>query len=87
MANMTQEEQDCYSQRYSDVGSCDPREHYVIIGKDQGRLKTCAKELTNIEANTYVIRHADIEHKYGINYNSNSTLASAKKNYTDFGYK
>ena len=40
---MSEEEAAHYKIRYHDVGDMDPREHYMSVGKDQGRLKTIAK--------------------------------------------
>jgi hypothetical protein len=83
---MTDAEAAHYKRRYSDVGDMDAREHYMSVGKEQGRLKSIARELTDIEAHTYVLRHADIQHKYGVKYNSPRVLAAAKRNWTEYGY-
>lgn len=45
---MNADDEKCYTNRYSDVQGQDPREHFTMIGRDQGRLSTCANNLTDI---------------------------------------
>jgi hypothetical protein len=44
----------CYSSRYSDLDGKPAREHYKLIGAEQGRLPHCARDLTDYEALTYL---------------------------------
>ena len=41
---------ECYAHRYSDLEGMEPREHFISIGKKQGRLGTCGRNLTDYEA-------------------------------------
>ena len=59
-AGMTDEEAACYAKRYSDLGKMNAREHYVKVGIDQGRIKTCARELTEYETMTYIRRNPTV---------------------------
>ena len=43
----------------------DAREHFTMIGRDQGRLSTCALNLTNDQAQRYIDRTPDLQHMYG----------------------
>jgi hypothetical protein len=49
---MTDDDLKCYSDRYpTDVNSTvDPANHFETIGKEQGRLGTCARTLTAYES-------------------------------------
>jgi len=49
----------CYSSRYGDV-SGDARKHFLEIGESAGRLPTCARNLTDYEAQTYLDRNPDL---------------------------
>jgi hypothetical protein len=40
----------CYAARFSDLKGNSGLSHYATVGVPQGRLGTCAKELTNYEA-------------------------------------
>jgi hypothetical protein len=40
----------CYAARFSDLKGNSGLTHYATVGVPQGRLGTCAKELTNYEA-------------------------------------
>lgn len=49
-AGMNDADVACYQARYSDLGQTDPREHFMTVGIKQGRVGTCAPELTEMEA-------------------------------------
>jgi len=85
LMGMTEADMECYTKRYSDVGSMDAREHYEKIGHDQGRLATCAPDLTDIEEQTYLDRYPDLQHAFG----RNGTFARQKAHdhMLDFGFK
>lgn len=51
---MTDADVKCYEKRFSDLGKLKGREHYQEIGEEQGRLNTCAKNLTNYQALYYL---------------------------------
>jgi hypothetical protein len=44
----------CYAARFSDLKGNSGLTHYATVGVPQGRLGTCAKDLTDYEAQTYL---------------------------------
>ena len=44
----------CYAARFSDLKGNSGLTHYATVGVPQGRLGTCAKQLTDYEAQTYL---------------------------------
>ena len=75
----------CYTDRYSDVGIQDPREHFTMIGRDQGRLSTCALHASDIEAQRLIDRYPYLQHTYG--RKGKYAVAMSRDNYTNFGFK
>ena len=55
----------CYSERYSDLGGADPRDHYMTKGRDEGRQANCAPSLTDYSAQRYLDQHPDLQHAIG----------------------
>jgi hypothetical protein len=53
-AGMTDSDVACYSGRYSDLGVTPAKDHFKKIGDAQGRLETCARELSEYESLTYL---------------------------------
>jgi hypothetical protein len=53
-ARMTDGDAMCYSTRYNDLKDKPAREHYKLVGDAQGRLASCARHLSNYEAQTYL---------------------------------
>jgi len=51
---MTDNDAACYSSRYSDLKGKNAKEHFKITGDKQGRLETCARELSDYEALSYL---------------------------------
>jgi len=49
----------CYGERYSDITG-DPRQHFINIGEDTGRLGTCAEELSKYESQALLDRKPDL---------------------------
>ena len=45
---MNKEDAACYKERYTDLKDKSPWDHFYEIGKKEGRLSTCASELTDI---------------------------------------
>jgi len=60
LSGMTEEDMACYKARYSDVGDGDARAHFESVGHAQGRLATCAPDLSEIEEQTYLDRYPDL---------------------------
>ena len=83
-SGMNKKDMKCYSDRYSDLNGQDERDHYTMIGRDEGRLPTCAMNLTDIESQRYIDRYPDIQHMYG--RRGKYAVAMARDNYTDFGF-
>jgi len=51
---MTDGDAMCYGTRYNDLGGKTPRDHYRLVGQNQGRLHTCARRLSDYEAESYL---------------------------------
>ena len=47
---LSDNDQRCYSSRFSDLKGANALTHYATVGVNQGRLGTCAKSLTDYEA-------------------------------------
>lgn len=48
-SKMSAKDGKCYKDRYSDIGDMTPFKHFVTVGQEQGRLSTCARNLTDFE--------------------------------------
>lgn len=60
-ANLNDEDAKCYSSRYQDIDAMlDPKTHFTTVGIQQGRLGTCAKRLTDYEAQRYLDQNPDL---------------------------
>lgn len=44
----------CYASRYSDLKEKNAKEHFRLKGENEGRLPTCARELTDYESMSYL---------------------------------
>jgi hypothetical protein len=84
-SGMNEDDMKCYTDRYSDVGSQDPREQFTMVGRDQGRLATCAKNTTEIETQRLINRYPYLQQTYG--RKGKYAIAMSRDNYTNFGYK
>lgn len=73
----------CYGERYSDITG-DPRQHFINIGEDTGRLGTCAEELSKYESQALLDRKPDLQRAYGKKSKYSNTMA--KQWYTDIGF-
>jgi len=51
---MTDADAKCYEGRFTDIGNMTAREHYAETGSEQGRLATCAPNLTDYQAKQYI---------------------------------
>jgi len=49
-AKMTDGDAMCYGTRYSDLKDKTPRDHFKLVGQAQGRLSTCARRISDYEA-------------------------------------
>lgn len=67
---MTPAEQICYSERYSDLGDMSPIDHYLAVGKRQGRFYRCGDFMTWFMANRYRDRYYWIGDEYGRTWKS-----------------
>jgi len=45
---MSKEDANCYKERYHDLKGKNPWDHYIDVGKGEGRLSTCAYNMTDI---------------------------------------
>lgn len=82
---MNEADEKCYENRYSDVQGQDPREHFTMIGRDQGRLSTCANNLTDIQTQRMIDRYPFLQHQYG--RKGKYAVMMSRDNYTNYGYK
>jgi len=55
----------CYAARFSDLKGNSGLTHYATVGVPQGRLGTCAKALTDYEAQTYLESFPELAQKFG----------------------
>jgi len=53
-AVMTDADAACYNSRYSDLKGSNAKEHFKLTGANQGRLSTCARNLSEYEALHYL---------------------------------
>lgn len=76
----------CYSSRYQDIDALlDPKQHFSTVGIQQGRLGTCAKRLTDYEAQRYLYQNPDLQRMFG--KTGASSLAQAREHWQATGYK
>lgn len=74
----------CYAARFSDLKGNSGLTHYATVGVPQGRLGTCAKELTNYECQTYLELFPELAQKFG--RDTKGAWDSARKHYSTVGY-
>jgi hypothetical protein len=74
----------CYIDRYGDITG-DPREHFTMTGRDQGRLSTCATNMTDIQTQRLIDRQPYLQHHYG--KKGKYAVTMSRDNYTNYGYK
>jgi hypothetical protein len=74
----------CYSSRYSDVNRANPLQHYMSIGVEQGRLGTCARVLTDYEAQEYLNSFPELQAKFG--RTGPKALDAARDHFETVGY-
>lgn len=67
-AGMTDEQAQCYKERYPDLGKLKKKElkkHWHKHGRKEGRNKYCAPKITTIESYCMLARYDDLMEKYG----------------------
>lgn len=74
----------CYAARFSDLKGNSGLTHYATVGVPQGRLGTCAKTLTDYEAQLYLETFPELAQKMG--RDTPGALAAAKTHYQSIGY-
>lgn len=77
-------DQRCYSARFSDLKGASSLTHYATVGVAQGRLGTCAKSLTDYEAQTYLETFPELSQKFG--RDTKASWDAARKHYEEVGY-
>lgn len=82
---MTKADEACYSKRYGDVPkTMTGRTHYQEVGSDQGRLPSCARNLTEYEAQRYIDNSPVLQRTIG---RSGRAAGALSRNYfLDHGY-
>jgi hypothetical protein len=81
---LSDNDQRCYAARFSDLKGAAPLTHYATVGVAQGRLGTCAKELTDYEAQTYLETFPALARKFG--RDTKASWDQARKHYATEGY-
>jgi hypothetical protein len=85
-ASINDEDAKCYSSRYQDIDALlDPKSHYATVGIQQGRLGTCARRLTDIEAKRYLDNNPDLQRQYG--RSGPGALNAGREHWQNIGYK
>jgi hypothetical protein len=84
---MTDADVACYVARYKDVlldgsGVKGGKDHFKKTGNQQGRLPTCARDLTDYEAGTYLHTFPELQVKFG---DGPSAIKQARKHYVEEG--
>jgi len=64
-AKMTDGDAMCYGTRYNDLKEKPAREHFKLTGEAQGRLASCARRLSDYEAETYLHTFPELQAKFG----------------------
>jgi len=65
--SLNDEDAKCYASRYNDIDAMlDPKTHYSTTGISQGRLGTCARRLTDYEAQRYLNQNPDLQRQFGL---------------------
>jgi len=57
---MTAADEKCYEARYGDLNGVAGRRHYQDVGSAQGRLQTCAANLTDYQTQRYLDGYPDL---------------------------
>lgn len=74
----------CYASRYHDLKGQTANAHYAAVGLAQGRLGTCARELTDYEAQDYLNAWPELQQKFG--RGGKTSLEAARTHYQEGGY-
>jgi hypothetical protein len=82
-AKMTDGDAMCYGTRYEDVGQKTPKEHFKLTGQAQGRLSSCARRLSDYEAQTYLHNFPELQAKFG---DGASAIKQAKDHWRTLGH-
>jgi hypothetical protein len=82
-AKMTDGDAMCYAARYSDLKDKPAREHFKLVGDAQGRLSTCARNLSDYEALTYLRTFPELQQKFG---DGPSAIKQARNHFKTLGF-
>ena len=84
--SLNDEDAKCYASRYNDIDAMlDPKTHYATTGIAQGRLGTCARRLTDYEAQRYLNQNPDLQRQFGTK--GPASLEQARQHWQSAGYK
>ena len=84
--SLNDEDAKCYASRYNDIDAMlDPKTHYATTGIAQGRLGTCARRLTDYEAQRYLNQNPDLQRQFGTK--GPASLEQARQHWQSVGYK
>ena len=75
--SLNDEDAKCYASRYNDIDAMlDPKTHYATTGIAQGRLGTCARRLTDYEAQRYLNQNPDLQRRWNRLVSTGSLLVT-----------
>lgn len=81
---MTELDEKCYEARYGDVKGVAGRRHFQDVGSAQGRLSTCATNLTTYQTQRYLDEYPDLQHALG--RHGRGANALARDHWLDNGF-
>lgn len=84
--SLNDEDAKCYASRYNDIDAMlDPKAHYTTTGIAQGRLGTCARRLTEYEAQRYLDMNPELQRQFG--GKGPASIEQAREHWQTTGYK
>jgi hypothetical protein len=81
---MTEADEKCYEARYGDLKGVPGRRHFQDVGSAEGRLSTCATNLTAYQTQKYLDVYPDLQHAFGRKGRGPNSLA--RDHYLDYGF-
>jgi hypothetical protein len=81
---MTEADEKCYEARYGDLNGLPGRRHFQDVGSAEGRLRTCASNLTEYQTQKYLDQYPDLQHAFGRKGRAPNALA--RDHWTDYGF-
>jgi hypothetical protein len=80
---MTEADEKCYEARYGDLHGAPGRRHFQDVGSAEGRLPTCATNMTSYQTQRYLDEYPDLQHAFGRSGRGPNALA--RDHWMDYG--